>query len=840
MMGFTGLLKLLKRNSRCRALRKPRRGAALHRLRCNAQQLEQRLSLAGDVWTGAVSSNWSDAGNWSLGYAPAAGDTAEFTSGAAATTVNVDVPCSIAALAIDGSWGGTINVNNPLAMSGNFQLASGVFGGTGAVTISGGASQWSGGTIEVGAGGFAVQNGGSFTLAGGSNLTLDGHGTLTNGGTIDDSSSAALIIQSGATLANVSGAAFDFVADGSIAQGNGQGVFYNAGVLEKTGGAGASVVASQFDNIGGTIDAESGTISLATAGGTTIGGTFDAGLGGSTTATIDLTGGNTVNYTGTLSGSGSGTVELADGRFAVGAGGATFNFMGTLFQWTGGTIDVTSGGTLTNATSGVINVAGTADVELDGQGTLANFGKVVDSNTASFDITRLAGLINEPRATFNFTSDGSVTADALRDVFTNYGLMEKTGGSGVTTLDGPFSLAGGTLDAESGTIAVEFVAGFSTGGAFDAGLNGSTTAAIDFTGGLTTTFMGTYTGAGSGTVSLANGTIAIVGGGATFSFPGNLFQWSGGAIDVNDANLTNANTINFTSGNLACGNGGRSGHAHLINLKSFIQTNSSTFTIASNATFQNQGAYVVAGDGGIAGGTFVNSGTLQKTQGNGTSYIASALNNTGSVRVASGTIDVGGPVVQVSGSTLTAGSWIVDGTLARATLTVGSNSIQTLAPKAAAVLAGANAHWTNLALSSVQGSLSLMAGQTYSTAGSLGLSGKLTLGPGSTLSLGGTFTLTPGGTLAVQAQVVGSTFMVGTIATGTTGTTGTISLAGRFSFAMVGNGKPALHSTFAILTGSSPINGAFLGLPEGATISAAGMTFRVSYLGGAVTLTRMA
>jgi hypothetical protein len=491
----------------------------------------------------------------------------------------------------------------------------------------------------------------------------------------------------------------------------------------------------------------------------------------------------------------------------------------------------------------VINIAGASVVDLSGQGTLTNYGTIVDASSESLDITALAGLVNRPGATFNFTADGGVTADALRDVFTNYGLMEKTGGSGVTTLEGPFSLAGGTLDAETGTIAVEFVAGLNTGGTIDAGLDGSATAAVNFTGGLTTTFMGTYTGSGAGTVSLSSGTIAVVGGGATFNFPGNLFKWSGGAIDVNDANLTNVNTINFSGGNLACGNGGKSSHAHLVNLKTFIQTTSSTFNIAGNATVQNQGTYMIAGDGGVAGGTFLNSGTLEKILGSGTTYVSSALNDTGTVLVASGTLDINGPVTQLSGSALTAGTWIVDGTHLPAALMVGSNTIQTLASKATAELAGANATWTNLALTNVQGSLLLLSGQSYSTAGNLTVSGKLTLGPGSTLDPGGSFTQTSTATLSVQAQVVGSTLMVGTISTGASGTA---SLAGKLTFSFIGNGKPALHSTIAILTagsGARAISDSFQGLPEGATISVAGMTWRVSYVGGAgnaVTLTRTA
>ena len=61
---------------------------------------------------------------------------------------------AIGTLDIDSTWGGTITVNSALSVTGNFTLASGSFGGNGAVTIAGTASQWTGGQIDVGSGGF--------------------------------------------------------------------------------------------------------------------------------------------------------------------------------------------------------------------------------------------------------------------------------------------------------------------------------------------------------------------------------------------------------------------------------------------------------------------------------------------------------------------------------------------------------------------------------------------------------------------------------------------------------------------------------------------------------------
>ena len=91
--------------------------------------------------------------------------------------------------------------------------------------------------------------------------------------------------------------------------------------------------------------------------------TFNVGQDG----TVDLTGGQTVTYSGTLTGSGSGTVEIASGALAIGVGGVALDFPGTLFQWTGGGISGAAGN-LTNL--GTINLAGSNDKDFFNDGTL--------------------------------------------------------------------------------------------------------------------------------------------------------------------------------------------------------------------------------------------------------------------------------------------------------------------------------------------------------------------------------------------------------------------------------------------------------------------------------------
>src|SRR5207249_3386112 len=85
----------------------------------------------------------------------------------------------------------------------------------------------------------------------------------------------------------------------------GTGRFENSGTLLRDTAGGAATVGSCFDNLGGTIDVETGTLTLGVggAGGSSYqGGNYTAAAG----AALDLTGGTTVAIRGTLAGAGTG------------------------------------------------------------------------------------------------------------------------------------------------------------------------------------------------------------------------------------------------------------------------------------------------------------------------------------------------------------------------------------------------------------------------------------------------------------------------------------------------------------------------------------------------------
>jgi hypothetical protein len=623
-----------------------------------------------DQWTGAnhlVDNNWSDGANWSLGHAPGAGDTALFTNNAQTQsfTANVDAAFTIKALILDSSWGGTINLNQnqSLTVTGNATMASGTVGGAGSLSIGSGGSQlsggnlnpgtgsitsggvlaWSGGTLSPGAGGFT--NSGTINLVNSAVVGLD-TGTLTNQGVINQSGSANLQIQNGATLVNTASGTYDFTTNTGIQQSGGTDTFSNAGLLEKTAGAGTSTISTTFVN-SNKITVQKGTLALAAAGGTSTGGAFSVSGG----ATLDLTGGNTVTYGGSYTGSGAGAVLLGSGTLAAAAGGATFNMSGSLFQWKGGTIDVSAG---------------------------------------------------------NFTNAGTLTL------------------------------------SNSGTVA----------------LNG--------------------TGAGAG---------------------------------------------------------------QLINTKSIIQNGAGNLQIQNGATLTNKGTYDIQANSGIqaSGGTDTftntNTGTLKKSKGTGTTTVASLLNNTGTVQVQTGTLSLSGTVTQVSGNTLTAGTWNVNSTATvPATLNITSaGTLTTIGTAAKVTLNGGNSTFSNLSgLNSILagGSFSLLGNQSFTTSGALTNAGSITLSPGSTLTVVGSFTQTSAGKQTLQMGNVSGTPHVGSIVS----TSGTVTLAGKLT--VTSTVVPSVGTAFDILNnqGGAAIAGTFVNEPEGSTftvkVGATTMTFQITYKGG--------
>jgi hypothetical protein len=686
--------------------------------------------------------------------------------------------------------------------------------GTGGATFNfpAGLFQWSGGIITVPS---MVQltNTGTLTLSntGSTNDFLNGNGTLVNGGTIIQSGTGGLNLQStvgnATTLRNQSGATYNFAADGSIVSTSGGGTVTNLGTILKSAGTTASAIAVVLNN-SAAITVQAATLKLQTTGGVNTGGTFTVAGG----ATLDLTGGSTVVYQGTYTGSGAGTVALSTGTLAVGSAGATFNFPAGLFQWRGGFIN-TSAGNLTNAATGVLTLSNPSPTNdfLNGNGMLVNAGTIIQADVGGLNLQSTTAsattLLNQAGATYNFQADGSIFSTSGNGTVTNVGTILKTVTAGTSLIQTVLNNSG-VIDVETGTVALATTGGVNTGGNFITGAG----ATLDLTGGSSVTYTGTYTGSGTGTVALNNGTLSVGTGGATFNFPAGLFQWGGGVINTSAGNLTNAATGAITLVN--SGFAFLNGNGSLINAGTITQAGTGDLNLQSsvgNATTLNNQAgalYDIQTDANIlstsGGGTVLNSGTVQKSGGTATSAIDVLFSNPGTVLALASTLAIDSDTTEVSGNTLTAGTWQV---FNAATLTL-NRGVNLTTSNATVVLDGPGSTFTNLVNLAVNGGmLTIQDGGSFTTAGDLANFGYLLIDATSVLNVSGNYTQDAAATLEIQLGGSGGP-------SGQLNVAGTAFLDGTLVLTPVNGYVPSTGDSFAILTYGAR-NGDFANPPAG-------------------------
>jgi uncharacterized repeat protein (TIGR03803 family) len=410
-----------------------------------------------DQWTGAnaaVDTNWSDGGNWSRGTPPTSSQTAVFTNDATVksftATVDAGFTHAIAGLVIDSSWGGTIIVSSPLSVTGNMLLASGSFGGSGAVTVAGAASRWTGGQIVVGSGGFT--NTGALTAdTTGGNLILTGAGILTNTGTITEAGTNSLVLENTAALSNAAGATFDVTNDGGVSQ-SGSGTFSNAGALEKTGGTGTSTIATTTFGNTGTVAVTSGTLDISASVTQVSGRTLTAGtwtVTGSPTvhATLDIT---SAGRLATLGSAAHVTLDGLNTSFTNLSGLATIN-KGASFSLLGGQSFSTTGA-LTD--KGGLTLGPGSTLTVGGSFTQTSTGSLT-AEVGGTDAVPTFGLLFSTTGTVALASSLTVTSTVVPAVGSSLTVLENEGNSAVSGIFAGLP-EGGTFTVSVGTTTMTF------------------------------------------------------------------------------------------------------------------------------------------------------------------------------------------------------------------------------------------------------------------------------------------------------------------------------------------------------------------------------------------------
>ncbi len=533
--------------------------------------------------------------------------------------------------------GATVNVNTALAAPADLDLNSGTLAGLGPLAV--------GPTTTL-------------AVSGGTILNLV---DLENHGTIAIAAGAGLPMAANAVIDNTG--TLDLTGDGDATGSSASGTINNTGTLKKSAGSGTSDISASFNDQGGMIEVDSGTLALGDGGSvaTSAGGNYQV----APAAVLQIN--DTRSIAGSFVGSGGGVVQF-NAMFTVEGAGATFDFPAGMLQWT-------ANGLAAPATSPAPTVTNTGTVLIpDGDGYNLDGLTIVNTGTlqlgqgvgASLELNDLTVINNQgtldfdgadslgSEGTINNTSTGAVVASAPPTLSSSVGTVT-------------FNDMGGTIGVQSGTL--DLGQGVSQGGTYTVAAG----ADLELANGFDRTINGTFTGSGGGTVSIntSDHSLFLADSGATFDFPAGMLQLVGGSITALTAGadpvLLNSNFMTVPAF------GGFSWVAGTLENEGTLTVTgeSADFSIDDPAVVDNTGTIDLEGDVSLSGtGTLNNSGTLTVAlSADDLTDPFYTLNNTGTIDVQSGTLNIGKSAVtqetvesDETSVDLTGGTWEVDGT----------------------------------------------------------------------------------------------------------------------------------------------------------------------------------
>ena len=559
----------------------------------------------------------------------------------------------------------------------------------------------------------------------------------------------------------------------------------------------ASVSAQTVDTWnGGTGSWSNG--SLWSTGTVPDGAAYDVYIDGGKTTTASVVTVDGSYTVGRLTVDAGDTADFAnDDNFYVNAG--AFSGSGSIVNNGTLILDGNDHGTYLHFT-GAGSITGTGTINLNG------FNSRIFANNAGDRLTigagqTVAGTGNLGNGTTTFTNNGVVTANQNGATL----LLQPGGGTADFTNAGT-----GTAQAENGGVLELTNGGTFTGNTFTA-LTGSLVQ-VDSSA---TVSSATLASSGTGTVTMNSATLtnATLAGNVTANNGANLtangtltnnatftFAGSGGGTSLHlggPVTLAGTGTINLNVASSIFAN--NAGDRLTINSGATIAgtgnlgNGTTTFTNNGVVTANQNGVTLLVQPGGGAA-DFTNNGTLTAQNG-GTLAFSNAsggtLTNNGIIQVTDGsTLTVSaGALTNLSGTTLTGGTYRVLGTgnSTATTLSLGGGNITTNA--ANVTLSGSNAAFAEIsALSANSGTFAVANGRNFTTADALSNSGTLIAAGGSTLTVNGGLTQNNTGTLTGNGGVTASTLTLsgkiapgGSIASTTgvfTGGAGTLTLTG--------------------------------------------------------------
>ncbi len=520
--------------------------------------------------------------------------------------------------------------------------------GTGAVLLNGGSLnvssgglaldlpdplfQWSGGDLSGN-----VTNLDVFRLTGSNTEVLQRGSQFYNVGFFHHTGLGGMDLRLSAVFDNAAAGTYDFESDGGLFTDDSTPQnFNNYGMVRKSAGTNTSTISILFNNLGGSIDVESGTLALANNG-VSSNGNFTVGAG----AALNVTGGQSPSWAGLMTGQGAGAVMLDSG--VVNLNSAQLDFPGGLFQWTGGTLS----GAASNLS--VINLSGASTSTLQRNTQIFNSGLVRHTGLGGLDLRLSSVFANLPGGMYDFENDGGVfTDDSTPQNFYNYGTLRKSAGTNTSTISISFNNLGGLVDVESGALTLANN-GASSNGTFVVGSG----AALDITGGQAPTWSGEMVGQGAGQIEFYRGTLNA--NALLLNFTNGLFQWNGGNLAGVASNI-NVLSLSATNANANTGTLARSSRFYNLNLVRHTGLGKLDLRLSSMFANLPGGTYDFENDGAIytddsTPQNFYNYGILRKSAGTNTSVISILFDNLGGlIDVESGTLSLANNGISTNGN----------------------------------------------------------------------------------------------------------------------------------------------------------------------------------------------
>lgn len=582
-------------------------------------------SYAQTIWTGAgTNTNWSNTDNWNNNLLPSTSDDVTIPTG---KTVTINVGASVKSIAVQGN--STVNINANLNFLNASSFATGVI------------VNWTTGSLY---GGATLTNNGNVNLTTNGSRYISGATTIINNGVFTMPAGGYLYLYDTSIFNNTTSGTFDIQSAAVLSYSGSTHQFLNAGLFKKTTSVGNSIIQCLLTNTG-TINVESGTLTMGSLEKTFDGGNYNVVTGS------ELILSTQINASNTLMGVLDGAMTWANNVSVTAT--ATFNFTGaTGVNWNSSSL--IGGGILTNAST--INLASNSSRYISGNTTLKNTGLVTMPSAGYLFLYDTSVFNNTSTGIFDIQSDAVISnSGSAAHNFNNAGLLKKTISSGTAQIQSNLSNTG-TISVVSGNLTMNNLAKNFDGGMYNvnAGSQLNLASVINVSNILTGVLDGAMTWTND--ISVAST--------ATFNFTGTTgVNWNAGSL-IGGGILTNASTINLASNNSRYISGNTTlKNTGLVNMPAggyLYLYDTSVFNNTASGTFDLQSAAVLSYSGSGAH-QFLNAGLLKKTTTVGNSLIQCLLTNTGTINVENGTLTMGSLAKNFDGGTynVAAGSQLI-------------------------------------------------------------------------------------------------------------------------------------------------------------------------------------